>query len=735
MLAWKKFPYTRQLDARDCGPSCLKMIAKHHGNNVSLQFLRDQCGLSKEGVSLYDLSVAADKISLRSAASFCTLHQLQKEAPLPCIIHWNEKHFVVVYDASDKFIMIADPARGLIKYTAGEFTENWLLTGKNTGIILCIEPQANFHEWTEEDGAQSLKSLHSFMQYLKPYKKQIGQMMLIMLIVTAMQSCLPFLSRSIIDVGVRTQDKGFITLMLLANITLILSIALGNMARDWVVKHVSGRFNAALVSDYLGKLMKLPVSFFESKHTGDMLQRAHDHDRIKNFIMNSCTGIVFAVLTFTVFGTILFFFHHALFWIFIIGTSLYIAWAAIMQRLQEKFDWKAFSLQSRNSTYWVETLHNITDIKANGYGTTRRWKWERLQVRIHKTNMKAHSLQQLQEIGSQLINGLKNIFLTYYCANAVIEGEMTLGTMISTQFILGYLNTPISQSIGFMQSLQAARLSFKRFSEIEQFPDEQKLSGSNTLQAIQNRDITLRNVYFSYKANQDPALRNLNLKIPEGQITAIVGESGCGKSTLLKLLLRIYQPSSGVLQIGAMQVKNIDIDEWRNACGVVLHESKLFNDTVLSNIVLKEEAVDYNRLKHTIKITALEKVIEELPNGYHTMVGENGLGLSQGQKQRLLLARALYKNPDIVVLDEATNALDAINERSILQHLESELSGKTVIIAAHRLSTIRNAHQIIVMHQGMIIEQGDHVALMKKGGAYHKLIQSQYGEMLEQVLT
>lgn len=719
------FPVERQLDMMDCGPACLKLIAKYYGKFYSLQYLRDKCGISREGVSFLDISYAAENIGLRSLSVKATIDELFGKIPLPCIIHWDNSHFVVVYKVTPKKVYVSDPAKGLVTYTYTEFKNKWYKTGQEKGVLLALEPQADFKQREVGERIERQKTFENILGYFFPYKKSFINLFVVMFIVTALQALLPFISKAVIDVGIQTHDLDFINIVLIANIAIIVSVTLSNAIRDWILLHVTSRINIALISDYLIKLMKLPITFFETKMTGDILQRANDLERIRSFIMNNSISLIFSSLTFVVFGVILWVYNSFIFFIFLIGSILYVAWVMAFLKVRKKLDWEYFELVSKNQSYWVETIESMQDIKINNYEKAKRWKWENIQARLYKVNVNSLSVNNFQNLGAQFIDQLKNLLITFFSAKAVIAGEITFGVMISTQFIIGMLNGPVNQFIQFIISGQMAQISFLRLNEIHQLPDEDENTGTNSIELPENKSLVLNNVAFQYTNNSPVVLRGIYLVIPEGKVTAFVGDSGSGKSTLLKLLLRLYKPSYGEIMIGSMNINNISLKQWRDKCGSVMQDGKIFNDTILNNIVLDDEKVDYQRLKYAVETANIAYEIEQLPLGYQTVMGEMGRGLSGGQKQRILIARALYKNPDFLFFDEATNALDTINEQKIVSALEKVFKDKTVIVVAHRLSTIRKADQIVVMQNGMIVEIGNHESLMLLKGRYYQLVQSQ----------
>ena len=734
------FPNDRQLDMKDCGPTCLKIVAKHYGRYYSLQYLRDKCGISKEGVSLLDMSHAAESIGLRSLSFKCTIDDLIHKIPLPAIVHWDNSHFVVIYKTRVRFslfaryrksemadIFVSDPAKGLVKYTTNEFAQKWeKKSEEDKGLVMALEPKADFYKIHTEDKSVQKRTVGNFLGYFRPYRGSFINLFAVMLLAMILQGILPFISRAVIDVGIQTNDTEFINIILVANIVIYVSILLSNLVRDWILMHVTARVNIALISDYLIKLMDLPITFFETKMTGDILQRAQDHERIRGFIMNNSLNMIFSILTFFAFGIILLVYNAVIFYIFLGGSLLYVLWVMAFLKIRRKLDWDYFDLVSKNQSYWVETIASIQDIKLNNFEKAKRWKWEAIQARLYKVNVRSLNINNMQNSGAQFIDSIKSLAITFFCARLVIAGEMTFGVMISTQFILGMLNGPIVQFIQFIVSFEQAKISFLRLSEIHALRDEHDQVGTNSIDLPSTKSLVINNVSFQYSPNSPMVLKNIRLNIPEGKVTAIVGDSGSGKSTLLKLLLRLYKPSAGEILIGSLNVNNISLKQWRDKCGAVMQDGKIFNDTILNNVVLDDENIKYERLKGALDTANIASEIEMLPLGYQTMMGEQGRGLSGGQKQRILIARALYKDPDYLFFDEATNSLDSINEQKIVSALDNTFKGKTVIVVAHRLSTIRKASQIIVMKDGFVAEVGSHEGLIRKKGNYYQLVQSQF---------
>lgn len=724
-MFFHRFPVEYQMDSQDCGPASLKIIAKHFGKFYSLQFMRDRCGITKEGVSLLDLSTGAESIGLRTLAIKCTINDVVNSIPFPAILFWKNSHFVVVYHSDKKHIWVSDPAKGRIKYSHEEFKQGWYQKGEKRGVLLAVEPTAEFKD-SKAEREQKKNSFSSILKYFFPYKHNFGLIFIIMLVITALQGMLPFISKAVIDVGIKTSDVKFIHMVLIGNISILLSIMIFNVLRDWILLHITARVNIALISDYLIKLMKLPVTFFENKLMGDILQRAQDHERIRSFIMNNSLALIFSTFTFVIFSIILLIYNAIIFYIFLAGSILYVCWVLLFLSIRKKLDWEYFELLSRNQSYWVETVSAIQDIKIYNYEKYRRWKWEEIQARLYHVNKRVLAITNAQNLGAQFIESIKNMGIVFFCAMAVIKGDITFGVMISTQFIIGMLNGPLVQFINFVVGAQYAKISFLRINEIRQLEDEEELlSIGNTSILPEKKTIRLENIHFQYTQNSPLVLRNIYLQIPEDKITAIVGGSGSGKSTLLKLLVRLYKPSYGEIKMDTMNVNAINLHQWRNLCGVVMQDGKMFSDTILNNIVLDADRIDYDWLREVCRIAQIEDEINAMPKGFETIVGETGRGLSGGQKQRLLIARALYKNPKFLFLDEATNALDSINERKIVDALNNAFQQRTVVVIAHRLSTIRNADQIVVLDKGFIVEAGNHQTLMEKKGHYFELVSSQ----------
>lgn len=728
LIMYNKFPHYYQINQKDCAPTCLRIISKYFGRSFDPLYLRELCKADRKGTIIINLSETASAIGLRNIVFEISFDSFIEKSTLPCICHLNPNHYVVVYKITSKKIWVSDPTVGKIKYSHNEFKQIFLTQETQTGIIMFFEPQPLFYniKSPQSKDEETISYAHIITKYILQYKPQLFQLGMIMLLITLLQGITPFIFRSLLDVGVENADTHFIDIMFIANLILIFSLSFSNFIKEWIIKHVSTRFGMSIISSYLGNLLDMPLNYFNSHSIGDILNRVKDHEKTKEFVLNNAINLIYSVISFVVFSFILYSFHEKLFFIFGSGTSLFIIWVLLFIRTQEKFDSNYNSLNSQNQNFWVETLSSITDIKVCNYEQKRRWKWEKIQVGLYQLNLRTLRINSVQTIGAQLINGTKNIFITFFSAKAVVNGEMTIGMMISIQFIIGFLNTPIQQFIYFIQTYSSAKTSFIRLNEIYRLEyRENKMMNEIYIEIPKEKTITLKMVYFKYPNNTFYTLKNISAIIPFGKVTAIVGKSGSGKSSLIKMLLRLHEITDGNIEVGNIQYKDISIKRWRDCCAAVLQETRIFNDTVLNNIIMDDNDIDHNRIEQISHIVNLKEVISELPNGYNSFIGEKGRLLSQGQKQRILIARALYRNPDFLFLDEATNSLDQYSEMSIINNIVQYMEGKTVIIATHKLNTITNANQILVFNNGKIIEQGEHQSLLKQKGYYYFLINFQ----------
>lgn len=724
-----RFTVYRQLDQMDCGPTCLRMIARHHGKTLSAERLREQCSLSSTGVSLGGIAEASETAGFNTAGIKVPFSTLQTEVPLPCIAHWRQRHFVVVYRITARHVYVADPGFGKIRYRIDEFLQGWLADPakpESEGTLLLLEPTPRFFDDEEEAVQPQRRGMRFLLRYFRPYRSLIGQLLVGLGVGTVALVSFPFITQALVDYGINTQDLDFIYLLLAAQLMLFFSQTTVDLLRSWILLHMGSRIHIALLSDFLIKLMKLPVAFFDSKTIGDLLQRVQDHDRIESFLSSATLNVLFSSLNVIIFGAILAYFSITLFTLFAVGTLCYVAWVLLFMGQRKRLDYKRFDQASGNQSSMVQLLHGMHEIKLNNSERRRRWEWERIQVRLFKISVKSLALFQYQATGGTFINELKNILITFTAAKAVLDGQLSLGTMLAIQYIIGQLNGPINSFMGFIQSLQDAQLSLDRLAEIHDQPEENEHDGQ-PLPAQGDIEIS-GDLAFRYGNRHTPAvLEGINLHIPEGKVTAIVGASGSGKTTLLKLLLKFYTPQKGCIRVGHQSLDDISPRLWRQQCGVVMQDGYLFADTLLRNITESDSdsRTDPARLRQALQIANLESLVENLPEGLNTRVGSGGMALSGGQRQRVLIARAVYKNPRYLLFDEATSALDAGNERVVMENLHKFFQGRTVIIIAHRLSTVRDADQIITLDQGHLVECGNHQALIQQRGTYFTLIRNQ----------
>lgn len=734
------FTFFPQLDAMDCGPTCLRMIAKHYGKFFSVKTLRERCFITRQGVSMLGISQAAEALGFRTLGVKLSFRQLEEEMVMPCVAHWRQSHFVVVYKIererknplafwrpAEKRIHVADPERGIVKYKADEFKAGWVTTveqGEGVGHCLALEPTPEFYR--QEGEPKSAASFTTLFNYLKPYKQLVSQLVLSFVVASLLQLMLPFLTQSIVDRGVNYKDVSFLTLVLIAQLVLTLGQVSVEFIRGWIMLHLTSRVNISLISDFLVKLMRLPIAFFDSKRTGDLMQRIEDNSRIQDFLTSSSLNIIFSLANFVVFSFVILIYDARIFLLFSFGSILYFLWVMYFLKYRRELDARRFAQMSSNQSNVIQLITGMQEIKLNNSERQKRWEWEHIQAMLFKINLKGMEISQYQQGGAVLINTVKNFVITFFAARAVINGEMTLGMMLSVQFIIGQLNGPVEQFITFIKSWQDARLSMERLAEIQDRDGEDHNAANEVNEINEIKDITIRNLSFGYNGPSYPSvLKDINLTIPAYKTTAIVGTSGSGKTTLLKLLLGFYPPSSGEILHGQVRIDSINCHVWREHIGAVMQDGFIFSDTIAKNIALGDEVIDKERLLHAVIVANIKEFIDALPMGYNTMIGNEGHGISQGQKQRILIARVVYKNPDFIFLDEATNALDANNEKAIMNNLSDFLIGKTVVVVAHRLSTVRHADKIIVLEKGEIIEQGTHDELTLIRGAYFNLVKNQ----------
>jgi len=728
------FPFHQQLDSYDCGPSCLSMVSKYYGRHFDLEFLREQCYLTREGVSLLGVNQAAEKVGFRTLMVKTTAQVLREDSPLPAILHWNHQHFVVLYSIKNRFNLfgkrtltytIADPAHGIMKLPASEFEKYWQKSELNQGIALLLEPTEAFYN--NKSSAQKNNNAGFLLSHLRPFKKQFTWLCALMILSLGVTISLPYLTKGLIDIGIN--DKSYYWIGVIISLQLLLYVAGAGLdvVRGWILLHMNSKISLNIVSDFLKKLLRLPIRFFDSKSVGDVSQRISDHRRIESFLTGETITSFFSGLQIVVFSFILLSYALSIWLIFLGLSAMGILWIFLFQKKRKQLDYVRF-IQSKNAQEKLfELIVGMQEIKLFGSETTSRWEWESMQKKQYKLSIKTLKLEQSQQIGFLLLGYIKNVIISFLAAVAVLHGEMTLGVMLSISFIIGQTNGPLQQLVIFFKSAQDAKLSLNRLQEVHNKTDEDKErhqyagDDESTMQ-----DIVLSNLSYQYQGPRSPfVLKDVSLTFPKGSVTAIVGESGSGKTTLLKLLLGFYAPTQGEVMIGSSPLSEITPSTWRSRCGTVMQDGYIFSDTILKNIVMDPEAIDMKKLESVAAVSKVDEFIHELPLKYNTKIGTSGLGLSGGQKQRILIARALYKDPDYLFLDEATSSLDANNETSIMKALEKITVGKTVVIIAHRLSTVKKADQIIVLEKGQIVEIGDHLSLSKSKGKYFDLVKNQ----------
>ena len=724
-----------QLDSMDCGPTCLRIIAKHYGQEISPQKIRDLCFNGHSGSSLLGISDAAEALGFHCVGVKLRWNQLRGEAPLPCIVHWNQNHFVVVYRITKhqgkSYVHISDPAAGLLKYSEEQFLKSWISTKTNDGqkecgVALLIEPTPAFYSNNGLARETKKFSLMHLLQYLKPHRQSIIQLFLAMIVASLLSLLLPFITQSVVDQGVTLGRLSFIKTMLIAQLLIVVGQLANDLIRNWLMLNMTARVSISLISDFLSKLMRLPISFFDTKMTGDIMQRIQDHSRIQNFLTNSLLSIVMAVVLLIIYGAILGGYNIKILLIFILGTVLYVGWVLVFLRWRRKLDYMRFQEAANNQSNIVQLIGGMQDIKLNNCEKQKRWEWERIQAKLFKISIKGLTLSQTQQIGGTFIDQTKNVVISFLAAKAVIDGNMTLGMMTALTYIIGQLNAPVSQFISFVREFQDANISMERLGEIHNREDEEP-SGREKNQIIpEEADIDFEDVVFQYDGpHSQKVLDGISLHIPHGKVTAIVGASGSGKTTMLKMMLGFYAPVSGKVTLGGQDLKNYSENCWRRQCGCVMQEGYVFSNSIAENIALCDDVPDMAHVRQAARIANIHEWIERLPLGYNTRIGADGHGLSIGQKQRILIARAAYKNSPYLFFDEATNSLDANNEKVIMENLDRLFQDKTVVIVAHRLSTVKNADNIIVLDNGRIVEEGTHTELTSKRGYYYELVRNQ----------
>ena len=722
-----RFPHYKQTDSMTCGPTCLRIISAYYGRIYTLSDLVKVSQTTREGSSLLGLSEAAEKIGFRTLGTKIPLSQLTDELTLPCIAHWNQDHFIVIYKIKKNKIYVSDPAHGLLIYSKEEFSKCWISDGKEEGILLLMEPTPDFHEEIDEPTTQKEVKIISFIcSYLKPYHKSIVQLFIGLFAGSLLQLIFPFLTQSIVDIGIQNQDINFIYLILSAQLMVFFGRISIDIIRSYILMHVSSRINISLVSDFFAKLMKLPISYFDTKMTGDIMQRINDNNRIETFLTGSSINTLFSIFNFIIFSAVLAWYSLSIFFVFLFGSAIYFIWIVFFLKRRADLDFKRFNQSSKNQSKIIELINGMQEIKLHNAERQKRWQWETLQIKLFRINLKGLTLTTAQNSGSSVINELKNIVITFLAAKLVLDGKVSLGMMLSISYIIGQLNAPVIEMVNFIQHWQDAKLSLERLGEIHQRTDEDSINKDLMNDIEPSSSFNIQNMSFQYEGiGNEMVLKEMSINIPANKVTAIVGSSGSGKTTLLKLLLKYYQPSKGAINLNNTNLQNISPSAWRNKCGVVMQDGYIFSDTIANNISIGNDIVDKKRLIFAAEVANIKDYIEKLPLGFNTKIGMEGSGMSAGQKQRILIARAVYKNPEYLFFDEATSALDTNNEKIIIENLNAFFKNKTVIVIAHRLSTVKNADQIIVLDQGKIVEKGNHTELTNLKGSYYELVKNQ----------
>jgi ATP-binding cassette subfamily B protein len=722
-----RFTYYKQLNAMDCGPTCLRMIAKHYGRHYNADTIREMSGFGKQGVSMLGISETAEKLGFRTRGVQISYEKL-RTAPVPATLHWNQSHFVVLVDAGRKSVTVADPAIGLVNYNKQEFLKYWISNAVEgsgeVGTALLMEPSPAFY--SAEGEKESKLSWILATRYLYQNKKALIQIGTSILIGLLFQLVTPFLTQSMVDTGIATRDMSFITVILFAQLSITLGSTVIGFIRSRIQMRMSNRINIAILSDFWIKLTRLPISYFDVHQAGDTIQRIGDNRQIQSFLTGQALSSMFSMLNFLIYSVILIVYNPFLFLIFSVGNLAYFGWIRLFMGFRRKLNYESFYLSAKENNSTLQMVQGMQEIRLNNAEQLKRWEWENIQARIFKLNFKSLNYGQWQAAGALFINRGKDIFISYTVAELVVQGQLTFGAMLSVQYIIGSLSGPVQDFINLAQSLQDARISMERLNEIHQMEDEEPADKPLISDIAPSQSISFRHLSFTYPgAGNDAVLEDIDLEIPAGKVTAIVGVSGSGKTTLLKILLKIYEQYSGELKVGDVNLRYISPSYWRRQCGSVLQDGYIFNDTVARNIAVGDQIVDRDRLLFSCQMANISSFLESMPNGFNTRLGADGVGISQGQRQRLLIARAIYKDPQFMFFDEATNALDANNERVIVDNLQQFFEGRTVVVVAHRLSTVKNADKIVVLHEGRIVEEGSHQLLSTMKGHYYQLVKNQ----------
>lgn len=728
-MRFRRSDYVHQQDAMQCGVACLAMVASAFGMKYTLPFLSELCTPTSEGVSLLGISDGAKAIGLESRAYRISADALT-QLPLPAILHWNQNHFVVLHKVSHggRRFFVADPGKGMTSYSHDEFLRHWESCerdGTSCGIAMTLQPGKGFGNVSDPRTASG-RSMRFLAGYFRKYSSYFLQIVIGLLFACALQLAMPFLTQALVDKGIHHRDIGFVWLILLGELMIVLGRTATDFIRRWLLLHVSMRINVSLVSDFLVKLIGLPMPFFDTKQTGDILQRMGDHSRIQTFLTSQVLDLLFTITSFIVFGAVLCVYNPPIFGVFMLGSAIYALWITSFLDRRKVLDYELFEQSSRNQNLTYQFVTSMQEVKLQNCGRRRRWEWEDVQADLFEVQMKSMRLQQTQEAGSIFINEIKNIIITVMAATAVIKGDMTLGAMLAVQYVMGQLNSPVAQLMGFIYSLQDVRISLERINQVHRSRGENEKPLNLTGFPDPSLGITLRGVCFRYDRHaRVNTIDNVSIDIERGKVTAIVGASGSGKTTLVKLMLGYFPLNGGELTAAGRPLADYDLQWWRTRCGAVMQDGVIFSESIARNIAAGDGDMDMERVRRAARLANIDEHVMSLPLRYDTRIGRDGMGLSQGQKQRILIARAVYRDPEFVFLDEATNSLDAGNEREIAERLDGFFRGRTVVVVAHRLSTVRNADRIIVIDKGKVAEEGTHDSLTAMKGIYYNLVKNQ----------
>lgn len=723
MLKRKRFPISYQLDTMDCGPSCLEMLARYHGRKVSKQLVRSLCQQDRQGTSLAGLARASEALGFRTLSVKVSFDDLKQKAPLPCIAFWPHGHFVVIRRIRGNSVDLADPGAGLTTYTRAEFETCWLDPDQqNWGVILLLEPTRQLLRVESKPSSTTFFDLS--WPLWRDVRRHLWPLGIGVTVVLFVQLILPFLSAAVVDAGVLNRNLNLVFVILLAQLVLVFSRISVTLLQECLLAYVGVRIDMRLVSQFLMKLTRLPLSFFDGKLIGDLFQRINDHKSLQQLLTGTLWQVLLATLTLIVFGAALAVFQPLLFAVYLVGSLMYVGYIVLFIKRQRQLNFKTFHLSAQKQGIVIEFLAGMQEIKLNNAEQQRRWQWEAAQHAIGKVQVKSQMLSHFQGSGGLAINEIKNLVLTLLVAQAVINAEMSIGTMVAVQYVIGQLSWPLNQIATLIGQSHEAALSYQRAKEIHQISDEEDASAG--VRPDERSDIEFRNVSFAYGGTSRKTLfQNLSFKIPAGKTTAIVGRSGSGKTTLLRLILKFYAPDDGQILLGSGNLNDVSHRQWRDLCGIVMQDGYIFSDTVARNIAVADEMVDMKRVAEVARLAEIDQFVESLPLNYETRIGRDGVGISRGQSQRILIARALYKDPKYMFFDEATSALDAETESVIVDRLRNVMRGKTAVVIAHRMSTVRHADQIILVDGGKVVEVGTHEELVDHRGSYYSLVRNQ----------